>query len=194
MPGTRAPVPLGAQSRGQEGEPMPPEHDDYRERQLAALRRYVSDLDVRRQHNGQARLAEDRRRPAWPWLLLTLALMAVSLAGGVAIGDNRDAVRDRARFSGVTTSSVAASPTASPECAEAVERANETISHAVRVSGALREHTEAMNKLLNGSMKAEAAVRAGTPSLIAGSAESAKFDVPLAHHRQGGQRRELPAP
>ncbi len=169
---------------------MPPEHDDYRERQLAALRRYVSDLDVRRQHNGQARLAEDRRRPAWPWLLATLALMAVSLAGGVAIGGNRDAVRDRARFSGVTTSSVAASP----ECAEAVERANETISHAVRVSGALREHTEAMNKLLNGSMKADAAVKAGTPSLIAGSAESAKFDVALADYRKVVDRCELRTP
>ena len=31
---------------------MPPEQDDYRERQLAALRRYVADVDVRRQHDG----------------------------------------------------------------------------------------------------------------------------------------------
>jgi hypothetical protein len=163
---------------------MPPEHDDYRERQLAALRRYVSDLDLRRQHNGQARLAEERRRPAWPWLLVTLVLMGVSLAGGVAIGVNRDAVRNRARYAAVTTSSVAASPTASAECAEAVERANATMSHAVKVSGALREHTEAMNNLLNGKLDAEQAVRAGTPSLIAGSAETAKFDVALADYRK----------
>ena len=165
---------------------MPPEHDDDRERQLAALRRYVSDLDVRRQHSGgQARLVEERRWwPAWPWLLVTLVLMGVSLGGGVAIGVNRDAVRDRARFSGATASSVAASPTASPECAEAVERANATMSHAVAVSGALREHTEAMNNLLNGKLDAEQAVRAGTPSLIAGSAETAKFDVALADYRK----------
>ncbi|MDP9207605.1 MAG: hypothetical protein M3O65_03730 [Actinomycetota bacterium] len=174
---------------------MPPEHDDYRERQLAALRRYVSDLDVRRrQHNGQARLVEERRKTAWPWLLLTLVLMAVSLAAGVAIGGNRDAVRDRARFSGTTASSVAASPTASPECAEAVERANRTMSHAVRVSGALREHTEAMNKLLNGKLDSEAAVQAGTPSLIAGSAESAKFDVALADYRKVVDRCQLQTP
>jgi hypothetical protein len=71
---------------------MPPEHDDYRERQLAALRRYVSDLDVRRQHNGdQLRPAVGRRPTAWPWLLVTLLLMAVSLAGGIAIGGNRAA-------------------------------------------------------------------------------------------------------
>ena len=120
--------------------------------------------------------------------------MGVSLAGGVAIGGNRDAARDRASSSGATTSSVAASPTASPECAEAVERANRTISHAVLVSGALREHTEAMNKLLNGKLDPEAAVQAGTPSLIAGSAESAKFDVALADYRKVVDRCQLQTP
>jgi hypothetical protein len=173
---------------------MPPEHDDTRERQLAALRHYVSDLDIRRRHNGQARLVEERRRPGWPWLLVTLVLMGVSLAGGVAIGGNRDAVRDPASYSGITTSSVAASPTASPECAEAVERANRTISHAVLVSAALREHTEAMNKLPNGKLDPEAAVKAGTPSLIAGSAESAKFDVALADYRKVVDRCQLQTP
>jgi hypothetical protein len=178
----------------QEGEAVPPEQFHDRERQLAALRRYVSDLDVRRRHNGQARVVEERRRPAWPWLLVTLALMGVSLAGGVAIGANRDAVRDPARYSGATATSVPPSPTASPECAEAVARANRTISHAVRVSGALREHTDAMNKLLNGKLDIEAAVRAGSPSLIAGSAESAKFDVALADYRRVVDRCELRTP
>ena len=170
---------------------MPPEHDDTRERQLAALRRYISDLDIRRQHNGQARLVEERRRPGWTWLLVTLVLMGVSLAGGVAIGGNRDAVRDPASSSGVTTSSVAASSTASPECAEAVERANLSISHAVRLSGALREHTAIMNDLLNGKISAETALRTGTPSLIAGSAASAEFDVALADYRRVVDRCQL---
>jgi hypothetical protein len=169
---------------------MPPEHDDSRERQLDALRRYVSDLDIRDHDNGQARLVEKRRRPVWPWLLVTLVLMGVSLAGGVAIGGNRDAARNQAGPSGATTSSVAASP----ECAEAVERANRTISHAVLVSGALREHTEALNKLRNGKLDAEAAIRAGTPSLIAGSAESAKFDVALADYRKVADRCRLQTP
>ena len=175
---------------------MPPEDDEDRERQLAALRRYVSDLDVRRQHEGQARVVEERRRPAWPWLLLTLVLMAVSLAGGVAIGANRDAVGNPARYSraAATTASSAPYPTASPECAEAVVQANRTLSHAVRVSGALREHTEAMNKLLNGELGSKEAVQAGTPSLIAGSAESAKFDVALADYRKVVDRCQLRAP
>jgi hypothetical protein len=173
---------------------VPPEQHDDRERQLAALRRYASDLDVRRQHNGRAEVVEERRRPAWPWLLVTLALMGVSLAGGVAIGANRDAVRDPARYAGATANSAAPSPTASPECAEAVQRANRTISHAVRVSGALREHTEAMNKLLNRKLDTQAAVQAGTPSLIAGSAESAKFDVALADYRKVVDRCELRTP
>src|SRR4029450_5997683 len=87
-PPTRMLVAIGpGPARAQEGGVrMPPEHDDYRENQLAALRRYVSDLDVRRQQQpGQAQPGE-RRRTIWPWLLGTLLLMAVSLAGGIALG------------------------------------------------------------------------------------------------------------
>jgi hypothetical protein len=174
---------------------MPPEHDDIRERQLAALRRYVSDLDIRRQlGTGQPRPAEPRRRTAGPWLLVTLVLMAVSLAGGIAIG-GRDRAADRpSGFAAATASSVAAVPTASPQCAEAVERANQSMSHAVRVTGALREHTEVMNRLLNGKISADAALRTGTPSLILGSAEAAKFDVALADYRKVVDRCQLRTP
>jgi hypothetical protein len=176
---------------------MPPEHDDYRERQLAALRRYVSDLDIRRQHNGgQIGTGEERRRTAWPWLLVTLLLMAVSLAGGIAIGGNRDAAGPTraSGFDSATASSVAAVPTASPECAEAVQRANASMSHAVAVATALRQHTEVMNKLLNGRIDTSTALRSGTPSLIAGSAESAKFDVALADYRKVVDRCQLRTP
>jgi hypothetical protein len=180
---------------------MPPEHDEYRERQFAALRRYVSDLDVRRQHNGGQAPSPpaERRRSAWPWLLVTLLLMAVSLAGGVAIGARDGGDREPARatgsgFAAATSTSVAAAPTASPECAEAVERANASMSHAVAVAGALREHTEVMNDLLNGKLDPETALRKGTPSLIAGSAEAAKFDVALADYKQVVDRCKLRAP
>ena len=168
---------------------MPPEDDVNRERQLAALRRYVSDLDVRRQDNdAQARAGQGRRRGAWPWLLVTLLLMAISLAGGIAIGGRGP---DRASAFAGTTATSAAAPTASPECAEAVERANLSISHAVGVSAALREHTAIMNDLLNGKISADAALRSGTPSLIAGSAESAKFEVALADYRKVVDRCQL---
>jgi hypothetical protein len=176
---------------------MPPELDDYRERQLAALRRYVSDLDIRRQPGGdQRRPAEERRRTAWPWLLVVLLLMAVSLAGGIAIGGNRDAAGPSRSpgFESGTASSVAAVPTATPECAEAVRRANASLSHAVAVSAALRRHTEIMNKLLHGKIDAATALRTGTPSLIAGSAESAKFDVALADYRKVVDRCQLRTP
>ena len=176
---------------------MPPEHDDYRERQLAALRRYVSDLDIRRQHNGgQAGPGEERRRTAWPWLAVTLLLMAVSLAGGIAIGGNRDAAGPgrTAGFDSATASSAAAVPTAAPECAEAVQRANASMSHAVAVATALRQHTEIMNKLLNGRIDTGTALRSGTPSLIVGSAESAKFDVALADYRKVVDRCQLRTP
>jgi hypothetical protein len=168
---------------------MPPE-DENRERQLAALRRYVHDLDVRRQDDGaETREQEGRRRGAWPWLLVTLLLMAVSLGGGIAIGARGDPDSPSAVAGASATS--APSPTASPECAEAVERANRSISHAVGVSAALREHTAIMNDLLNGKISAEAALRTGTPSLIAGSAEAAKFDVALADYRKVVDRCQL---
>jgi hypothetical protein len=176
---------------------MPLEHDDDRERQLAALRRYVSDLDVRKQQAiGQARPAgiEPRRRTGWPWLLATLLLMAVSLAGGVAIGVARDPGSGRASGVAAATSTSAAAPTAAPECAEALARANESIGHAVNVAGALREHTEIMTRLLNGELSLEAARKAGNPALIAGSAESAKFEVAVADYRQLVDRCRLGTP
>ena len=173
---------------------MPPEQDDNRDRQLAALRRYVSDLDARRQDEvAQDREREGRRRVAWPWLLLTLLLMAGSLGAGIAIGARGDPGPDRSAAAGATATN-APSPTASPECAEAVERANQSISHAVRLSAALREHTAIMNDLLNGKISAETALRTGTPSLIAGSAESAKFDVALADYRRVVDRCQLRSP
>ena len=177
---------------------MPPEHDDYRENQLAALRRYVSDLDLRQQHPGQAQPGE-RRRTIWPWLLVTLLLMAVSLAGGIAIGARDSGAREPGRaagsgFAAATSTSVAAVPSASPECAEAVERANESMSHAVGVSAALREHTEIMNRLLNGKIDGSEALRVGTPSLIRGSAESARFDVALADYKKVVDRCQLRTP
>jgi hypothetical protein len=163
---------------------MPPEQDDNRERQLAALRRYVSDLDIRRREDDPERVdLQQRRRPAWPWLLATLVLMAVSLAGGIAIGDNRGRASST-DLVGATATSVTATPSASPECAEAVERANETIGHAVKISGALHDHTEVMNDLLQGRIDSDTALKTGTPSLIVGSAESAKFDLALADYRK----------
>jgi hypothetical protein len=173
---------------------MPAEHDDYREHQLAALRRYVSDLDIRRQeHPDQARPGE-RRRSAWPWLLVTLLLMAVSLAGGIALGRGDGGQRRASGFAATTASSVAAAPTASPECAEAVQRANQSLSYAVRVSAALRDHTEIMNRLLNGKIDRSETLRAGTPSLIRGSAESARFDVALADYKKVVDRCQLRTP
>ena len=48
-----------------------------------------------------------------------------------------------------------------------------------------------MNDLLNGKITADAALRAGTPSLITGSAEAARFDVALADYRKVVDRCQL---
>ena len=75
-----------------------------------------------------------------------------------------------------------------------MRRANASMSHAVAVAGALRQHTEVMNDLLNGKLDPDAALRKGTPSLIAGSAEAAKFDVALADYKQVVDRCKLRTP
>src|ERR671918_173990 len=90
--------------------------------------------------------------------------------------------------------SAAAGPAASPECAEAVERANKSMGHAIKVSNALHEHTEIMNDLLQGRIDGDTALRTGTPSLIVGSAESAKFDVALADYKRVVDSCQLRAP
>jgi hypothetical protein len=74
-----------------------------------------------------------------------------------------------------------------------VKRANASMRHAVAVAGALRRHAEVMNDLLNGELDAETALRKGTPSLIAGSAEAAKFDIAVADYRQVVDRCKLRA-
>jgi hypothetical protein len=174
---------------------MPPEPEDVREHQLDALRRYLSDLDVRRRTDeGQARPAAPRRRLPWPWLLATVALMAVSLAAGLAVGGRRDPGTGRAPgVAAATSTSVAASAAVSPECVEALRRADETMRDAVKVAGALREHTEILNRLLNGELSLDAARKAATPPAVAGSAESARFEVALAAYRQAANRCRPPA-
>jgi hypothetical protein len=174
---------------------MPAEPDDDQERQLAALRRYVSGLDVRRREAaGPTRTAPRPRRAGWLWLLVTVLLMAASLAGGVAIGARRDPGAGRASGVPAVTSTSAAAPAAAPECAEALRRADESLRHAAKLAGALRNHTAIMNRLLNGELSPEAARKAATPSLIAGSAEAARFDVALAAYRQVADRCRPPRP
>jgi hypothetical protein len=67
-----------------------------------------------------------------------------------------------------TTTSVTATPVASPACKTAVDRANKSLAHAVRVERNLAEHTKIMNDLLHGKIDGDTALKRGTPSLIKG--------------------------
>jgi hypothetical protein len=70
---------------------MPPEQDDLN-RQLEAVQRYVSGLQQQRER-AKAAAAQPPpapepkpRRPSRRWLLLTVLLVTVALAGGVFVG------------------------------------------------------------------------------------------------------------
>ena len=177
---------------------MPPEQNDQRDRQLEALRRYVSDLTIQPERSTVAPPrpppVQERRRLGWPWMLLTLLLMAVSLAGGVAIGAGRAGQRGSRVVGVTTTTTTAGGVAATPACVEALAAANRSIGHAIKIEGALREHTRIMNALLDGRIDVGAARETVTPSLITASGESAKFDLALADHRRVVDRCMLRAP
>jgi hypothetical protein len=170
---------------------MPPDQQDQHTRQLEAARQYAAEPGAPRHPDEQrGRPPEDELRwPAGPMLLIVLVLVTAALIGGFVIGRNseRAKVAPRERSSSaapVTTTSVTATPVASPECKTAVDRANKSLAHAVQVERNLAEHTKIMNDLLRGKIDGDTALKTGTPSLIRGAAESSKFDIALADYKQ----------
>lgn len=171
---------------------MPPEQDDQHALQLEAARRYASEPDSPPQRDEErSRPPEDEQRwPAGPVLLIVLVLVAAALIGGLLIGrasERAKAARsdDSSGVAAVTTTSgVTATAVASQECKTAVDRANESLAHAVQVERNLAEHTKIMNDLLRGRIDVDTALTRGTPSLIEGAAESSKFNNALANYKQ----------
>jgi hypothetical protein len=171
---------------------MPPEQENINS-QIEALQRYVSDLQDQRQHGELVPRPRPAGRRSWRWPLATAALVVGALLGGVAVGvAARSGDRPSGAFAAATSAPTA--PAASPQCRTAVERANKSLAIAVKVEEALAEHTEYMNDLLNGKIDGEEALRLGTPSLVMGAAESAKFDLALADYRQVVKQCRLATP
>jgi hypothetical protein len=163
---------------------MPPEQDETRARQIEALRQYINQLSEQREHpkvEVGMRLpelaSERRRRPSLPWLLVTVLLVAVALAGGVFVGavawsDDRPASPAAGGGAAVSTtqSTGGVALVASPECKTAVDRANSVLAVAVRMRAALDQGT------------------------TVASGDSASFDRALADYRQIVDRCTLRAP
>lgn len=170
--------------------PGPQEQDDPRGQQIDALRRYIAELGNREQlagaPRGQPAPPEARRQASVPWLLLTVLLVAVALVGGILIGEaranNQRAAAEGPKLGGATDTT-RGGPVATPECKTAVDRANNSIALAVRVQSILRDYTRVMHEFENGRITRAEAIKAGTPSEVAISINSAKFDSSVNDYR-----------
>jgi hypothetical protein len=174
---------------------MPPAQDDRNARQIEALRRYVAELGTNREREeeetGHEESPTERRgQPSPRWLLLTVALVAAALIGGVVIGgaleNGGGAATGAPSAPGGTPVATAplTAPVASPECKTAVDRANRSLTSAVKVRNVLGEYTRIMDDLRGGRIDGRRAGEQATPHLVIGSVESAKFDSALAEYRK----------
>jgi hypothetical protein len=180
---------------------MPPaqDDDDRNARQIEALRRYVAELGTNREQRpeGETVHEEDdeegqpdgrRRSPLLPWLVLTALLVAAALIGGVLIGAARENGQEAG--AGGRAGPAEAIPTtltarvATPECKIAVDRANRSLAHAVRVRGVLDEYTKIMDDLRNGRIDARRAAARVSPYLALGTDESDEFERALAEYNK----------
>ena len=169
---------------------MPPEQDDSRDRQIEALRRYVADLGRPRERPGggqpsPAPMPRPQRPPATvPWLLATVLLVAVALVGGILIGQARASARQASGAAPGASATTLGGTVSTPECKTAVDRANTGLAVALRVQGVLKDYITIMNQAESGKISSAEAVRRGTPSEVAASIESARFDASLDDYKQ----------
>ena len=173
---------------------MPPAQDDDRNtRQIEALRRYVAELgtDRERPENETSYDVDDEDRPrgrgmppSVPWLVLTAVLVAVALVGGVMIGAARDNGQQPSAQQPAQASTTLVAPVASPECNTAVDRANRSLTAAVKVRGVMDEYTKVMDDLRNGRIDSRQAVAQISPYLTLATDEADKFDKALAGYRE----------
>jgi hypothetical protein len=190
---------------------MLPDQQDQRDRQLEVLRRYVAELSTtpRRRDDEPPRPpepAEEWQLPGGLVLLAVLVLVSAALIGGFLIGRGSvprstasaaatvgapapggaagEPAESGAAAAAGSSDAAPAAPAATAECKTAVDRANRSLAHAVKVEKNLAEHTRIMNDLMNGRIDGDTALRTGMPSLVQGAAESSRFDVALAAYQQ----------
>ena len=179
---------------------MPPaqDDDDRNARQIEALRRYVAELGTNRERPEGETVPEEydeeeqpsgrRLSPLLPRPLLTALLVAAALIGGVLIGAARENGQEagaagRSGSAAQATSTLVA-PVATPECKTAVNRANSSLTAAVKVRVVLDEYTKIMDDLRNGKIDAREAAARVSPYLALGADESDKFERTLAEYKK----------
>jgi hypothetical protein len=176
---------------------MASEPKDLRARQLEALRRYMARLGTEGELPASGTgTAPERRRPSLPWLVLTAALVAVALVGGVLIGaapwsDDRPAGGDPG--TGVPPSR-AATPVATLACKTAVDRANAMLASAVKLREDFAAQDQTLREAASRNLSAAQLLERLAPLRQAGAGEASRFDRGLDAYRQVIDQCDVRAP
>jgi hypothetical protein len=190
---------------------MPADHHDARDGQLEALRRHMVHPDTRWEppaglgllgEHANVEAGPPPRRPPRSWLVVTGLLVVAALVGGVLLGatawsDDRPAGGTRAASPAAASRAAeapAVTPSATPECKTAVDRANAMLASAVKVRGALAEHDRVLNDPANRDLSVAEVRGKLAVSEQAGAAEAARFDRALDEYRQVVDRCDLRVP
>jgi len=190
---------------------MPADHHDARDGQLEALRRHMVHPDTRWEppaglgllgEHANVEAGPPPRRPPRSWLVVTGLLVVAALVGGVLLGatawsDDRPAGGTRAASPAAASRAAeapAVTPSATPECKTAVDRANAMLASAVKLRGALAEQDQFLSDPANQRAEVGEVLRRLAASREVSASEGARFDRALDAYREVVDQCDLHAP
>ena len=163
------------------GEVMPPDPNGHNSDLDTRYQRYFSTIGAPASMRPPPPEGRGRRRR-----LAVVGVIGATLLGlfaGMALQNAREQPR---------TTVITRTVPAPPGCQEAVAQANRSLAQAVKIEKAMAEHTEYMNRLMEGKIDSTTAMRRGLPSLISGASASVAFDHAMKDYRRVVKTCNLP--
>ncbi len=156
--------------------------------------------------SARKRNGETMASPPSGWSTKAVAMLtALGLLNGSVIGfavgtssahrrapaEATTVTRTSAPTAGTATAGTAGHSEIPAACATAIAGADQSLAHAVQIDKVLSDQLDVMGRLLSGRIPTQQALVMAMPSLLAGSTESAKFNMALARYHRMVQRCRL---